>query len=408
MLINARTNAATIDELKQKIEERNLIIKQLDAEISQYQTQIGETSKKAQTLQNTLNTLNASIKKLGAELSKTENNLVKTTYTITALDTEIDQKEENIDTRKEALKTLIKRRSQEEDMSMIQSMLMYKTLSEAWNYLSESWMIQDSINDNLEDIRDTKDKLETDKISRETQKKQLETYKSTLNDQKKLVEISQKDQNNLLKATKNTEATYKKELAARQAKKEAFEKELRQFESDLSIAIDPSKIPTFGGGLLSWPLEKRTITQTFGDTEFSRTHAQAYSGKGHNGIDIASPVGSPIMSAAEGTVIGAGDTDTACPGASYGKWVLIQHPNGLSTLYAHLSLIKVSQGQTVARGELLGYIGMTGYTTGPHLHFTVYASEGVKVLSRKSIACGSTYTMPIADLKAYLNPLLYL
>ncbi|HEY4508236.1 MAG TPA: M23 family metallopeptidase, partial [Candidatus Paceibacterota bacterium] len=109
-----------------------------------------------------------------------------------------------------------------------------------------------------------------------------------------------------------------------------------------------------------------------------------------------------------GTVKGAGNTDTVCPGASYGKWVLIEHANGLSTLYAHLSLIKVSEGQEVATGETVGYSGETGYATGPHLHFTVYATQGVRIMNRKSAVCGGTYRMPIADLKAYLNPLKYL
>jgi murein DD-endopeptidase MepM/ murein hydrolase activator NlpD len=87
---------------------------------------------------------------------------------------------------------------------------------------------------------------------------------------------------------------------------------------------------------------------------------------------------------------------------------MVKHTNGLSTLYAHLSVIKVSPGQQVTTGETLGYSGNTGYSTGPHLHFTVYASQGVKIMSRKSAACGGTYTMPIADLKAYLNPMSFL
>ena len=103
-----------------------------------------------------------------------------------------------------------------------------------------------------------------------------------------------------------------------------------------------------------------------------------------------------------------GDTDKVCPGASYGRWVLVEHQNGLSTLYAHLSVIRAVTGQDVATGDIVGYSGETGYATGPHLHFTVYATQGVRVVTRKSAVCQGSYTIPTASLNAYLNPISYL
>jgi murein DD-endopeptidase MepM/ murein hydrolase activator NlpD len=110
-----------------------------------------------------------------------------------------------------------------------------------------------------------------------------------------------------------------------------------------------------------------------------------------------------------GTVIGTGDTDLTCPGASYGKWVLIKYNNGLASLYGHFSLIKVSKGQAVDTGDLVGYSGNTGYTTGPHLHLTVFAAAAVSVQNLPSKACsGRVYTIPVAAINAYLNPMDYL
>lgn len=117
------------------------------------------------------------------------------------------------------------------------------------------------------------------------------------------------------------------------------------------------------------------------------------------------------MSAQDGVVMGVGDTDQACKKASYGKWVLIKHNNGLATLYGHLSVINVKAGQTVSAGEQIGLSGATGYVTGPHLHFTVIASDAVKIFGPteyKSRTCGTYMVMPYAPLNAYLNPLNYL
>ncbi|MFA5290953.1 MAG: M23 family metallopeptidase, partial [Candidatus Paceibacterota bacterium] len=154
---------------------------------------------------------------------------------------------------------------------------------------------------------------------------------------------------------------------------------------------------------------RHTLTQGFGNTDFAQSHQAVYNGKGHNGIDLAASIGSQVYSAEDGQVAGIGDTDKTCLGASFGKWVLIKHNNGLSTLYAHLSSIKVGSGQSVKRGEVIALSGNTGYSTGPHLHFSLYASGGVKVSSLKSQVAGcGTYTLPIASYNAYLNPLNYL
>ncbi len=89
----------------------------------------------------------------------------------------------------------------------------------------------------------------------------------------------------------------------------------------------------------------------------------------HHGIDIDGfgAYGAPIVAAASGTVILAAYQDWG-----YGNYVIIQHADGSSTLYAHLSAISVTQGQVVEQGEVIGALGSTGYSTGPHLHFEIH------------------------------------
>ena len=190
-----------------------------------------------------------------------------------------------------------------------------------------------------------------------------------------------------------------------------MEAEMLDVESRLKVIVDSTKLPKYGKGVLKYPVAMPNITQYFGNTPFASQNPQVYNGAGHNGIDFGVKSGTPLLAAAAGTVLGTGNTDTACSGVSYGKWVLIKHGNGLTTLYAHLSVIQVSQGQTVASGEKIGLSGNTGYSTGPHLHFTVLASDAVHIsgpTEYKSKVCGTYMILPLSPRNGYLNPLSYL
>jgi len=90
---------------------------------------------------------------------------------------------------------------------------------------------------------------------------------------------------------------------------------------------------------------------------------------GHNAVDLGSPVGTPIHAAAGGVVLISKNNGGWNGG--YGNYVVISHPNGVQTLYAHMKSTTVSVGEHVAQGETIGYIGMTGDTSGPHVHFEV-------------------------------------
>lgn len=90
---------------------------------------------------------------------------------------------------------------------------------------------------------------------------------------------------------------------------------------------------------------------------------------GHNAVDLAAPVGTPIVASAAGTVI-ASKTDGGWNGG-YGNYVIISHSNGTQTLYAHTSANLVSVGDVVSKGQTIAKIGMTGKTTGPHVHFEI-------------------------------------
>ncbi len=406
IFLPAFLSADTINELRQKISERNQAITELEKEIAKYQDEIETTGKETKTLQSAIRSIDLQQKKLAAEIRVTENKIVKVSLTIEGLTDDIAEKEDRISGNLSAIGETIRVMNERENESLIETLLSGQTLSTFWQQIDQLERFQISVKDDLTETTELKEQLEGTKQKSEASRRQLVNLKGELSDQTQLLTQNKKTKGTLLAATKNKESEYKKLLAKKVALRDAFERELLDFESKLRFEIDPASLPRTGSGVLAWPVDSVKVTQEFGDTAFARSGA--YNGRGHNGIDLRANTGTRIKAALGGKVVGVGNTDTVCPGASYGKWVLIEHGNGLSTLYAHLSLIKVELGQRVETGAVLGYGGDTGYATGPHLHFTVYATQGVRVMERKSTVCKGTYSMPIADLKAYLNPLSYL
>ncbi|NLV77783.1 MAG: M23 family metallopeptidase [Rhodococcus sp.] len=95
-------------------------------------------------------------------------------------------------------------------------------------------------------------------------------------------------------------------------------------------------------------------------------------GAHHGGIDIAAPIGTPIQSASDGTVVDAGAA------SGYGQWVRIQNDDGTTAVYGHVDTYQVSAGQRVSAGQQIATVGNRGWSTGPHLHFEVWDQGGAK------------------------------
>lgn len=395
-------------ELSGLIDERTKAIAELEAEISRYQEELKQLDGAKKTLQNEIKSLDLTRKKLGADLSVTENKITKTNYELESLATDIRDKESRIDGNKIAIAEGLRMMNEYDDISFLESVLSAESLDKAWEDIDAIETLQSNLRERIIVLGDMKIDLQDRQTETTKIKQQLTALRTQLSNQKKVIDYNAKQKNDLLAATRNSEANYQKILREKTALKDAFEKELLDFESELKLLKDPSSIPEAQKGMLNWPLDSIYVTQYFGNTKFARDNPQLYGGTGHNGIDFRASVGTPLKAASSGEVVGTGNTDTVCSGASYGKWVLLRHTNGLSTLYAHLSVISVSAGDTVQSGSVIGYSGNTGYSTGPHLHFTVYATQGVQIIDRKSKVCGGTYSMPVADLRAYLNPLSYL
>jgi murein DD-endopeptidase MepM/ murein hydrolase activator NlpD len=139
---------------------------------------------------------------------------------------------------------------------------------------------------------------------------------------------------------------------------------------DAWVSVLPAPLTPDGwtpppGPRVAWPLSG-AITQPFGCTGYQLEHPTTDCPNGfHTGIDIAEPTGAPIHAAAAGLAYPLPDP------ARYGNFVIVQHPGGYATVYAHLSRYNVTWGQRVQAGDVIGFVGSTGNSSGPHLHFEV-------------------------------------
>lgn len=158
--------------------------------------------------------------------------------------------------------------------------------------------------------------------------------------------------------------------AAILAEFEAAEKQAETNVANMVLALEKERqaqqaAAVVGTGAFMWPAPTSTyITSRFG----LRIHPVTGVQKSHTGMDIGAGSGDNILAADGGTVT------MASWNGGYGNCVMIDHGNGYKTLYAHMSSIAVSNGAAVGKGQVIGYVGSTGVSTGPHLHFEVWAS----------------------------------
>lgn len=396
----AQTSAPS--ENQAQIDAANAQIQKLRDEIEALQRELNTTTTQKQTLQSAIKELDLQIQKLQKSVSLTTTQISQKDKEIGTLSGNIRTTEQKIDDAQTGIATSLRRLEQMDQEQLTVALFGGGTLSSFFDEAVTLGSLRSELQNRIGDLNNLREDLQTTKSSAEQRRQELAALKNNLTQQKKGVTVAKAGQTTLLNETKSKESEYQKLIAQKQAEEKAFESELVRLAAGLGSA-DTSSAPSPSRGILSWPTDNVYITQSFGNTSFAQSGA--YSGQGHNGVDFRASVGTPVKAALIGTVqeINQG----AVKNCQYGKWVLVKHDNGLTSLYAHLSSIAVSKGQRVSTGEVVGYAGNTGYATGPHLHLTLYISSAV---SFKQYTCnsGSTAFIPIAPLNAYLNPLSYL
>lgn len=224
-------------------------------------------------------------------------------------------------------------------------------------------------NNVLERLSETKASLEKTREEQKNSKDESVVYKSQLEQDKKeydakIAEANQKKTQYMADAA-NAESLYKKKLA----ETNAINAEIKALYEEQKKNNTASSNAAYSG-TMGYPLPSSYTTVSSGF--ITRTSPISGKTENHNGLDLPAPRGTSIYAADAGKVV------IARHSSSWGNYVTIDHGGGIMTLYAHASSLNVTVGQTVKKGDTIAYVGSTGWSTGNHLHFTVY-KNGVAV-----------------------------
>lgn len=375
--------AASTSELKEKksriqseIEKAEKEIDKLADEKKENQEYIAALDKKIQLKQDQINVLQDDANALQSEINGIEASISNTEDEIEKTQAEIDRKQAQFDKSFGEYCQRLRAMYVSGHASNLEVLL---TSTDISSIFTRSQMIKsvsendseilDSLMKQMEQIEKDKAALEEKIIRLEKDKKKLEEDKVELNKNIASIQASKKELddevakcNALIRKLSSQTAEYQEAI-------EENESALKKVEADIQAAYArasrTSRTGSTGGstgsgthsGALGYPTDYRSI---------SAGYPNYSSGRYHGGVDFPCPTGSNVYAAASGTVIAA-----VYLTYSYGRYVIIDHGNGLSTLYAHNSSLLVGYGDHVNKGQIIARSGSTGNSTGPHCHFEV-------------------------------------
>ncbi len=336
---------------------------------SSAQNELDKTKKDIAEQKDKLDDIKQDKKDTLTEIDNIDRKISSTESTISSLEDEIEDLEKNISVTEDNIDYMQKQFDVKNEVYQKRTVSYYETgTSSYWEILFTSDSMADFmhrkqlLDDAMEFDRNLLEEIKEEKSAIESQKEALENDKVLCENKK--AEAEEKKQS--LSDTKKVRTEYLADLTtSEKTLSDSIDKLQKQADALVAqINAASSKGTQYTGGTMTWPLPGYyTITSPFGN----RLHPVLKVYKMHTGIDIAGSGcnGKTVVAAADGTVITAGWI------SGYGNTVVIDHGGGVTTLYGHSQKLLVTKGQKVTKGQAIMLVGMTGYATGPHLHFEI-------------------------------------
>ena len=380
-----------ITDLQNQIQQSKQQLDQLNQQKADYQKSITDTQQQAATLNTQLQSIDQQAQKTQLDIQITQTQIETLQLQIKDVNNKIKSREDDIATKKTQLAEFLRELNKAQNTGLWTLLLINNRFSDFFNQLN----YLTDIEQNLKTSLDTVNHLKSDLKSIQSD---LDAKQADLQDSKNKLQITQSDlagqkdmKSQLLDETNNNEAKYQDLLAAAQQQQSNINNEIDQAEQALS-----AKLQNQTGGAyddtktLSWPVAPvNGISAYFHDPSYP---FKSLLGQ-HSGVDIPTPLGTPIKAAASGTVGSVRDPKDV--GQHYAYIMILHTDDHTATVYGHVSQVNVQIGQFVTRGQIIGLTGGVpgtpgvGYTqlasgkkiwwsTGAHLHFEV-RKDGIPV-----------------------------
>ena len=361
------TAATSMASLQNKLNSLSKSIDQHKKELSDAKKKEAAPKALESELKERVGVIQDQIGVLSTQIAAVQNNIGQTEQKITAKEGEITQKQAEIDSQWGDFK---KHMAAMQELRDGGSVAMLSAVNDLYELLTFNEVMQDiSIKDTeiMDNMKAAKSALEADKVELEAQRKELQSQKAELDTQNYQMKAKQSELNSSISAAQLSAQDAQKAQQTAQAAIESDELNYEAVKKEIQklIAAAASSKPQLSFTGFACPLKSYTrVSSEYG----WRKNPVSGVNRLHAGIDLAAPGGTPIYAAASGYVQVAGWSS-----GGYGNYVIIYHGsmsdgNAYSTLYGHMRSVATSAGKYVKQGELIGYVGSTGNSTGNHLH----------------------------------------
>jgi murein DD-endopeptidase MepM/ murein hydrolase activator NlpD len=333
--------------------------------LQQIEQSLADAQQKANQLRAYLTRIQSQVDAQLAAIDQTTAHLAETERQIRFTEADIQRQQAHLDVRRDLLAQRVRAMDKQGPLDYLQLVV---TASSFGDLVDRLMIMQDVVRGDqrlIASLNQARAQVEALRQRLGAERDQVAALLRQQQDQEAKLEQTRRTQQDALAYEQVLEAQFAQQRAQLEAEKAKIDALVNQLQAQYDAE---ARGAGGGSGLFAWP-EHGVITQLFGCTDLlGEPYDPSCPGHHfHTGLDIAASFGNPI---------GAGDAGVVSYvnygwGGGYGNYILITHGNGYASLYAHLSAISVGVGQVVARGQVIGAEGSTGYSTGPHLHFEI-------------------------------------